>query len=601
MKIYLAFRSSGRQVKEILHDSPLLNRLLISVKDSLLLPLAAVFLGIMLLVSPIGEFPLNDDWIYAKTVQNLLKQGYYTGHPYLNATLIAQSYWGGLFCHLFSFSFTTLRFSTIFLSFLGAWAIARAGLTIGLSRKLALLCAIITITTPPMLGLSYSFMTDIPSIAMAAVAGVFFLKALRSDQNRYVLLGSLFSIVAFFVRQFGVVVSLAFLLITLISWWKQRVPFPWRRISFLCAPWVTAIIFYLYLRRTAISETPMLKSSKHLWMIVLEGIRYIPISLSYISLFLLPLIVGIIWSFFTSQKRERHYKPVRLIGLCLIFLFCFLLPKLLFLFSSVVLNKAPDWLNIYPYRMPLLPLGLILDFGLGHAQLPDPIPQPAVQLYEWWWIPTLIALLGAGILCLLGLDQLQQAMQKSHPNSLYEVQEQQALFLLIWGVVALALAYHPLRSIIVDRYFLQSIVPFSLFLALKLERFRTKSSLYLISCSASIALGLSICFLQDYMAWNQAAAVAQHRLMQVYNVSPEVIRGVDPWNGWYNSEKYMAVHGTRSWWDLNAGGLGPWVLGDQYWIASEQTIPNYKVLEKVPYFTWLGMQQREVIIFVKQE
>src|SRR4029078_13384805 len=84
-----------------------------------LLALSGVWLLMVLLVNPVREFPLNDDWSYSLAVQSLIKSGHLTLSVFTSMPLIAQVLWGALFCLPFGFSFTALRTSTITLGFLG--------------------------------------------------------------------------------------------------------------------------------------------------------------------------------------------------------------------------------------------------------------------------------------------------------------------------------------------------------------------------------------------------------------------------------------------------------------------------------------------------
>src|SRR5690349_19660331 len=151
-------------------------------RESIWLPIIAVFVISMLLVSPRGEFPLNDDWIHARVVRDLVEHGHYEHHPYLTATFVAQAYWGALFTWLFGFSFTVLRLSTLVLAVVGGWAVARAAMALGLPRGLALLCGILCCANPLMMNLAYSFMTDVPFLAACSLAGCCFLIYLRDPR-----------------------------------------------------------------------------------------------------------------------------------------------------------------------------------------------------------------------------------------------------------------------------------------------------------------------------------------------------------------------------------------------------------------------------------
>jgi hypothetical protein len=97
--------------------------------------------------------------------------------------------------------------------------------------------------------------------------------------------------------------------------------------------------------------------------------------------------------------------------------------------------------------------------------------------------------------------------------------------------------------------------------------------------------------------WNRAAWVGHRQLETQYHVPPKLVKGIDTYNGWFNSEAYMAYHNTRSWWDVVKRGESPWVLGDRYVVASTEPRAGYEVLERIPYFSWLGWKERTIVLF----
>jgi hypothetical protein len=151
------------------------------VHDSLFLPLLLLWLLTLLLVSPKGEFPLNDDWIYGQTVQTLLDDHTYVRHPFGKPTAVAQVLWGALFAAPFGFSFIALRLSTLVLSLLGSWFTAKCARACGLSRHVALLFGCVVLSNPLNLNLSYTFMTDVPFCMATTLSAYFYIKALRSE------------------------------------------------------------------------------------------------------------------------------------------------------------------------------------------------------------------------------------------------------------------------------------------------------------------------------------------------------------------------------------------------------------------------------------
>jgi Dolichyl-phosphate-mannose-protein mannosyltransferase len=568
------------------------------IYQSIALPLFALLVMITLLITPVGEFPLNDDWIYAKTVQHLLQTGQYQAHPYLNATLVVQTYWGALFCKLFGFSFSTLRMSTLVLSGLNAWGIARCGLVMGFPRVLALLCGAVVITNPLMLGLSYSFMTDIPFLALSTLSGLCFLSALRRDSTPLIAWGSVLGVAAFFVRQFGVLVPAAFAITLAILQIRRQVSrggAPWLALGI---PWVLAGVIYLGYAQNLQSQTPILESTDNrLWMVLLDTIRYLPLSFTYLGLFIFPLGVMQLWQLWQGHIRWNKGQWRLWIGFYGISLFTFVLPQLLFGLNQVVAHKTSTWLQDYPDRMPFFPAGILLNLGIGNDASSHLNPYPTVECALGWWIATFLAVGIGGLVFVKAWEQFKvwRYGSDTQPEESLE-QNPQTLFLWLWVLLVLLALYNPWRVVITDRYILAAFGPLTLTMASEIQRFSYRGALKWAVLWASIVLMVGLVLVQDYMAWNRTAAFAQARLMTVNRVPAGAIAGVDQLNGWYNSEAHMQRYNTRSWWDLNIGHKGPWVLDDEYVITSEKNRMGYDVLERIPYFSWAGWQEKTLTI-----
>jgi Dolichyl-phosphate-mannose-protein mannosyltransferase len=564
------------------------------VHQSITLPLVLLLVILVLVISPVGEFPLNDDWIYTKTVQHLLQTGHYQAHPYLNATLVAQTYWGAIFCKLFGFSFTTLRVSTLVLAFMNAWAVAQCALTMGIKRNLALLCAVITATSPLVLQLSYSFMTDIPFLTMSSLSGLFFLKALKQPKPQWAAWGSSFAVLAFLVRQFGILLPLAFGIVAVWLTVQKHYVFSRAMQVAVLAPWGFVIGIYLLWGNALTSKTPILEASHEIYGTAIDGIRHGPIALCYMGLFTLPLGIGRLRQILSQRKPWPKNRGPLFLGFCCISLFIFWLPQFLYWFKRLFFHKEAIWLQNYPYRMPLMVYRTLLDFGLGPLQLPDFHPVTTLQIHEGWWPITLIALGVSGLLFLALVDRWRDSFRIF--GSFRNTDRNQDCFLAVWGILSLAAAYNPLRAVTLDRYLLPALVPFMLLLARDLAQNWPKAMKSVVLSTLCIGL-FSLISLQDYLAWNQTAWTAHHRLETFYQVPSTAVKGIDTFNGWYNSDAYMKRHHTQSWWNIDVDGKGPWVLDDQYIIASVEPRPGYQVLERIPYFSWLGWQERNVLIF----
>jgi hypothetical protein len=562
--------------------------------------IVGLFLLTALLVSPVGEFPLNDDWIYAKTVQRLLAEGHYRGHPYSAANLVAQSYWGALFCQLFGFSFTALRLSTLVLSCVGAWAVAQCGLALGLSSRLALLGAVVVAVNPIALMLSYSFMTEMPFLALSSLSGLFYLLYLRQPSPSRVFWGSLFAILSFFVRQHGLITPIAFVVTLLVLSRQQRYRWTWRDSLIFVGLWLGAAGGYRHLLAIQERGTPVLQNlNDRLFVAAMDGLRHPFVGLAYMGLLALPLVLGRLWQWGRRYDRRSPRQVALWMGFCVVSLGVLGLPRLLAFVKTVVLSGSDGWLGLYPHRMPLLKGDSLFDLGVGHIQLPDLNPMPVVQIQDWWWLPTIVAIGGAGFLFLNTGAVLRDNWQPQ-PNRELDAATAQRLFLVLWAWAALLSAYNPWRVAVFDRYLLPALIPFVLLLADEVSRFRSKGAIQVATLACVLIYGFSLAGLQDYLGWNRTAWQAQNRLLTEYKVAPESIRGVDPFNGIYNSEKHMQRYNTKDFWQANIAGKGPWVLDDQYVVASVEPRPGYQVLERDRYFSWLAARERTIVTFKRQ-
>lgn len=179
--------------------------------------LTLLYVLMLIIVNPIGNFPLNDDWIWSQPVSLLISKGIYNVTNNYAPIIIAQVFWGALFCLFTGFSFTTLRFSTLVLGLAGAIVFYFLMYNLTKNKKLSFLAGLLLIVNPIYFNLSNTFMTDIPFITMALFSMYFFFKEIDSSQLKFLLLATLFSIIATLIRQFGIVIPLAYAITTAIK------------------------------------------------------------------------------------------------------------------------------------------------------------------------------------------------------------------------------------------------------------------------------------------------------------------------------------------------------------------------------------------------
>ena len=172
--------------------------------------LAAVWLGLALLVDPRGDFPLVDDWSYGRTVKVLVEDGKFYYDGWSSPTLFLQILYGALFCLPFGFSFEALRISGIVSGFAGSVGTYLLLREARATRFIATVGSLVVALNPIYFQHSFTFMTDVPFTAVAIFSGIFFLRALRTESTRDLVIGTILASCAILIRQIGAAVPLGY-------------------------------------------------------------------------------------------------------------------------------------------------------------------------------------------------------------------------------------------------------------------------------------------------------------------------------------------------------------------------------------------------------
>ena len=171
--------------------------------------LAAIVLPTM---TPVG---LWDDWMYARSVEDLILHGHLRIHELSAANLLFQILWSWPFAKLFGVTFGVLRLSTVVLVGLSGWALYGLLRELGVERGLAALGTALYLFNPLGLVLTYSFMTDGQFTALLVMAAYGYVRGLRGDAKAawFTVAGSAVAGLAFLERQGG-----AFIVLTVLGY-----------------------------------------------------------------------------------------------------------------------------------------------------------------------------------------------------------------------------------------------------------------------------------------------------------------------------------------------------------------------------------------------
>ena len=191
-----------------------------------LVVLAAVWLLVIALVGPGGDFPLNDDWAYAWSARHLATTGELRILDWAAPSLVTHIAWGALVVRIFGPSYVALRVGTL------AWGMAGLVLLYAIGRRSqlgvarALLLALAVGLSPWYVNLSFSYMSDVPWLVMVLAALAAALSG--GEKIRWHFFAGLLLGAAALARQFAVVMSPAVLLLIVVDA-RAAAPSKWLR------------------------------------------------------------------------------------------------------------------------------------------------------------------------------------------------------------------------------------------------------------------------------------------------------------------------------------------------------------------------------------
>jgi 4-amino-4-deoxy-L-arabinose transferase-like glycosyltransferase len=193
--------------------------------------IAAGWVALILLIPPVHDYPVIDDWIFYRSVQHQLATGEFQMPPASQPNLVGLTLWGTLWARFFGLSFTTLTASTLFMALVASCAFYALARTIGIGPGASILGTALLSLNPIFFHLSYSFMTDIPFVALILMSCLCYVKGLQGPRSEvrgqssragpfdlgswtselWLAAGGFFAGYSFLIRQFGVIVPLGFL------------------------------------------------------------------------------------------------------------------------------------------------------------------------------------------------------------------------------------------------------------------------------------------------------------------------------------------------------------------------------------------------------
>jgi len=184
-----------------------------------------LFFASIVVINPFREMLTADDsWAYARTVQHLLSTGRYKLDMWSAANMPVQIYLAAALSKLFGYSLSLLRCFTLVLLGIGLFSFYFLLRELSCSRKIASVFTLGLLASPLTLVLGFTFMSDVPFLAWLLLALWLYVRGLRKNDIRSMLLGSLAAGCAIGTRQFGVTLVGGLLLCWLLCSRERRPP-----------------------------------------------------------------------------------------------------------------------------------------------------------------------------------------------------------------------------------------------------------------------------------------------------------------------------------------------------------------------------------------
>ena len=504
------------------------------------------------------DVPLNDDWVYGKSVELLVQEGEFKLLDYCSSTILVQVLWGALFC-LFGFSFTALRISVIVLGLIGLLAFYKIALKIVKDKNISFLATLLMLANPIYFSLSGTFMLDVPFLTLTLLSLHCYIDAINTEQLKYFGWACFFSVLAVLTRQIGLVLPFCFIFPFVLRKTIRLKPLIFSILSFLIV-FFSYKMYLLYLSGndmlpSIFSGSDVVINNLFNKSIIVSTVKLIGITALYTGLFTLPVSI-----FVLREKVNLNFNSM--LGLSgLVFILALMIFKLP---SGNIVN------NLY-----IGPLTLTDTFIVG-VNIPDKIHD---------------AIFG-GILFLSVLGVLLiffNLIQKGNHFSIFNEEKSKAIFgaLLLYGLVYVGFIL--LANAFFDRYLL----PFffiAILLTLSDNKFQFNKKLILLYGVFVLPMFLfTVCGFHDYIALNEARWKATRFLMEEEGIAPEHIDGGYEFNGWYNYSEDFVDYTGNTWW---------WAKDERYIIAYGH-LPGTTILKEFTFSNWLYSKTNSIKILEK--
>ena len=520
----------------------------------------AVFALAAAFIRPSGNFPLLDDAFFALPAFDFAR----TGHFHLTfapPSMRAQVVWGAMFVRLFGPTFDALRIASMVSSAIAIILFHAILRRAGAGRNVRLVATTAFALYPLFFRASFTFMTEGPFVCASVVAMYFYVRAFRENRLVFFLLGGAMAAVSWWVRQTGIMTTVAPLAVVLYL----RPP-KWKQAAGICLLPMIAFTAIYFTRLDWLAASPEeFNRSTHMW---------------HESSFRLPQQVALIYHyfFFTLHNTALFLAPLVVLA------FSAVRRKQIAIFAAVAIFAAigTGELIAEHFPMPYYPgpaccdtlLGSVFtNFGLGPPTLIDGFNPQYGYPFEISY--------GARVLLTIAVSLLAVVLA----FALIARARRDPVFLLCVGYAVAHTAALCASGAFFDRYVLMAAWPLAIALAMVSEWSVRKGA-------AAIAV-LVLFFLFDtlavdeYFAWNRARWHAWDDL-RARGVAITDIHGGNEPIAMFETAYMTDIHARRR---MVYGGPDK----RRYALAFHE-LPGRRVFARYPFSGWFGHHKGTVYV-----
>ncbi|MBI1836258.1 MAG: glycosyltransferase family 39 protein [Flavobacteriia bacterium] len=523
-----------------------------------------VFIAVELFINPTGNYPLNDDWAYAKTIKYYLDTNHIKISNFIAVPFLTQLIFGVFTCKIFGFSFFVLRLITLFISFCTIAAINEIFKEFSFKPPLRFLLLIFLLLNPIFLYLSNTFLPDIYIVFFSVLAVFFMIKYWKTDNYLFFILFIISSVSVTLTRQIGVTIPFAFFIGEIIQGNKNfklillaLLPFFITISSLLCYQYFATIHHVLPSNYNLQIETLFRQLKTNPFKLIVTTIYYLLTSCMCLGLMLFPFVLA---------NFKKH-----------ILFFCYRKSIFLLLLIGIfVLVKVLIFHKFLPF------VGNVFhDKGIGPIIMTGNELETEIPLYLQFFYG-LLSCLGLISFCLV----VQSCYRFFKPNNC----KSQRNFILFFGILA------PIYLLIVslnyanDRY-LVFILPLLLICYLISGHTQIKLLLFgtiFIPLSFYVIVSISNNFKIHNCRW-KAISILRNEL----NIPVSKIDGGFEFNAYFLEEEgvYNPTHQGR-WW---------WIKEDTYVVSTKAYKKGFLPVKKLQTGVFLSSNYKALYILRKND